>query len=220
MIEIILTKDGSHTLRNTVLNETYHSIHGAVQESLHVFIKHGLEFVVESGLKEISVLEIGFGTGLNAWLTAKHAAAISSSLTYTSFESFPLDESIWSQLNYATNSIEQELFSKIHQATWNQPISITPYFTLHKINQALQEAVLPVSQFDSIYFDAFAPDKQPEMWAVPIFKKIVAAMKPGAVLVTYCAKGQVKRDLKSVGLQVETLQGPPGKREMIRASKR
>jgi tRNA U34 5-methylaminomethyl-2-thiouridine-forming methyltransferase MnmC len=219
MIEIIPTKDGSHTVWNTELNETYHSIYGAIQESLHVFIKHGLEFRIEQGLKDISVLEIGFGTGLNAWLSAKHTATSACNLTYTSLDSFPLDKSIWSKLNYAGNAVDQELFSRIHEAEWNQSVSIMAGFTLHKINQTLQEAILTALQFDIIYFDAFAPEKQPEMWELPIFEKIIGAMKPGAVFVTYCAKGQVKRDLKSAGMQVETLQGPPGKREMVRAVK-
>lgn len=217
MIEIIPTKDGSHTLKNTELKETYHSIHGALQESLHVFMQHGLEFKIAQSVEAISVLEVGFGTGLNAWLTAKRVAG--KSVSYTSLESYPLDETIWSQLNYATNSVDQNLFEKIHTAVWNQMVSITPDFQLHKINQTIQQVVLPGSQFDLVYFDAFAPDKQPEMWQPAIFNKVMQAMKPGAVLVTYCAKGQVKRDLKSVGLRVEALTGPPGKREMIRATK-
>jgi tRNA U34 5-methylaminomethyl-2-thiouridine-forming methyltransferase MnmC len=219
MIEIIFTKDGSHTLKNSELNETYHSIHGAVQESMHVFIKHGLDFKMKEGLQEIAILEIGFGTGLNAWLSAKHGNTTSSSISYTSLESFPLDKAIWSKLNYAAETNDKELFTSIHTAEWNKAVSIAHGFTLNKINQTLQTTALPMAHFDIVYFDAFAPEKQPEMWEPSLFKKVLTAMKPGGILVTYCAKGQVKRDLKSVGLVIETLQGPPGKREMIRATK-
>lgn len=219
MIEIIFTKDGSHTLKNSELNETYHSIHGAVQESMHVFIKHGLDFKMKEGLKEIAILEIGFGTGLNALLSAKHVRTTSANVFYTSLESFPLDKSIWSNLNYAGEAGDQELFNTIHTALWNQSVSIAHGFTLNKINQTIQSVDLPAFHYDIVYFDAFAPEKQPEMWALPLFQKVVMAMKPGAILVTYCAKGQVKRDFKAAGLRIETLHGPPGKREMIRATK-
>lgn len=219
MIEIIFTKDGSHTLKNNELNETYHSIHGAVQESRHVFIRHGLDFKMEQGIKEIAILEIGFGTGLNAWLSAKHGDTTSSSISYTSLESFPLDKSIWSKLNYTDETNDKDLFTTIHTVEWNKVVSIAHGFTLNKINQTIQAAALPEAHYDIVYFDAFAPEKQPEMWKPSLFEKVVTAMKPGGILVTYCAKGQVKRDLKSVGLRIETLQGPPGKREMIRATK-
>ncbi len=219
MIEIIFTKDGSHTLKNSELNETYHSIHGAVQESRHVFIKHGLDFKMEEGIKEIAILEIGFGTGLNAWLSAQHGTPLAGTIFYTTLEPFPLDHSIWSKLNYAGETGDQYLFNAIHTAEWNQQISLTPGFTLNKIKQTIQTAALPKAHYDIIYFDAFAPEKQPEMWKPSIFDKVVNALKPGGILVTYCAKGQVKRDLKSVGFRIETLQGPPGKREMIRATK-
>jgi len=219
MIEIILTKDGSHTLKNSELNETYHSIHGAVQESVHVFIKNGLGYKMESGPQEISILEVGFGTGLNAWLTLQHCLSSSIKITYSSLESFPLPESIWSTLNYAPDSVSQELFNTIHQAEWDQIVSIVPGFTLNKINQPIQQVILQASQFDIIYFDAFAPEKQPEMWSIPVLKNITSSMKQGGIFVTYCAKGQVKRDLKNLGLHVEALPGPPGKREMIRATR-
>jgi tRNA U34 5-methylaminomethyl-2-thiouridine-forming methyltransferase MnmC len=219
MIEVILTKDGSHTLINTELNETYHSIHGAVQESLHVFIRRGLEVKIAQALQEIAILEVGFGTGLNAWLSAKRIEDTPMKISYTSLEPFPLDEFIWSELNYAQVPADQEVFRKIHRAEWNRQVPITPGFELQKMQQTLQQAHLPTAAFDVVYFDAFAPEKQPEMWELPVFKKIGEAMKPGAVLVTYCAKGQVKRDLKRVGLTIETLPGPPGKREMVRAIK-
>lgn len=219
MIEIILTRDGSQTLRNTELNETYHSIHGALQESQHVFIRQGLEYKLQQRLPRLAILEVGFGTGLNAWLTAQKVWGKEGLVSYVSLESFPLDHAIWSKLNYASNPKGLELFEKVHSATWDDPVLVTPNFSLHKIKSTLQQANLSSAAFDLIYFDAFAPEKQPEMWTLPSLEKVVAAMKPDAAFVTYCAKGQVKRDLKSMGLVVETLPGPPGKREMIRAIK-
>ncbi|WKZ61708.1 MAG: tRNA (5-methylaminomethyl-2-thiouridine)(34)-methyltransferase MnmD [Cyclobacteriaceae bacterium] len=219
MIEIIFTKDGSQTLRNVELNETYHSIHGAVQESLHVFIRHGLEFVQEKSPQKISILEIGFGTGLNAWLTARHIQDANGHVEYVTLESFPLEESIWTKLNYAEKDADKALFTRLHLADWNNPIQINNNFKLHKKHVSVQETDLPSSEFDLVYFDAFAPEKQPEMWSQDVLKKVVSTMKPGGIFVTYCAKGQVKRDLKSLGLTVEALPGPPGKREMIRAHK-
>jgi tRNA U34 5-methylaminomethyl-2-thiouridine-forming methyltransferase MnmC len=219
MIEIIFTKDGSHTLRNLNLNETYHSIHGAIQESLHVFIRHGLEFVQEKSPQKISVLEIGFGTGLNAWLTARHIQDPNVQVEYVTLESFPLEESVWTKLNYAEEDTDKALFARLHLANWNDPIQINNNFILHKKYVSIQEVDLPSSEFDLIYFDAFAPEKQPEMWSQDVLKKVVSTIKPGGIFVTYCAKGQVKRDLKCLGLTVEALPGPPGKREMIRAHK-
>ena len=219
MIEIIFTQDGSHTLRNLNLNETYHSIHGAVQESLHVFIRHGLAFVQEKSPPKISILEIGFGTGLNAWLTARHIQDADVQLEYETLESFPLKESVWSKLNYAQEYADKELFAQLHFADWNKAIQVSANFELHKKHVSIQEVDLPRSKFDLIYFDAFAPEKQPEMWSQDVLKKVVSTMKPGGIFVTYCAKGKVKRDLKSLGLVVEALPGPPGKREMIRAHK-
>ncbi len=219
MIEIIYTKDGSHTLRNAELNETYHSIHGAVQESRHVFIKNALDYMIELGASELAILEVGFGTGLNTWLTAKRLVEGSCKVSYTTLESMPLDESIWLKLNYAHTAEDIELFKRIHHAVWNQHASIARDFSLTKLNTTIQQASLPASSFDVVYFDAFAPEKQPEMWDIEVLKKVFFSMKQGGVFVTYCAKGQVKRDLKNLGMVVETLPGPPGKREMIRAKR-
>lgn len=218
MIELIVTEDGSHTLRNTDLQETYHSIHGAVQESRHVFIKNGFDYFLESGKTEISILEVGFGTGLNAWLTLQRSIKTSTKVFYTALELFPLPESIWSKLNYAGPE-NDELFNQLHQDNWNTPFQVVPDFELQKIKMSIQEVALQNEAYDMIYFDAFAPDKQPEMWDISVIQKVSAALKPGGIFVTYSAKGQVKRDLKSTGLLVESLQGPPGKREMIRAIK-
>jgi tRNA U34 5-methylaminomethyl-2-thiouridine-forming methyltransferase MnmC len=218
MIEIISTKDGSHTLRNTELNETYHSLHGAVQESLHVFVREGFEFKLKENQSQISILEVGFGTGLNALLTLKQCISQSVNVFYSAIESSPLDEHMWSTLNYAGDPVSRHWYEQLHLAAWNCEVKLHQNFHIFKMHTTLQQAPLRAT-YDLVYFDAFAPEKQPEMWTREVLGKVESAMKPLGVLVTYCAKGQVKRDLKSLGLVVETLPGPPGKREMIRAFK-
>jgi tRNA U34 5-methylaminomethyl-2-thiouridine-forming methyltransferase MnmC len=217
-LKIITTHDGSHSLLNEQLNETYHSIHGALQESKHVFIEHGLRFVSEK-IRTIKILEIGFGTGLNALLTLQHALSNDLTIHYTTLEAFPVDETIWSNLNYTESAEAEAQFKMIHHAHWNAPQKIQPTFTLEKVHVTLQQVTLQENSFDLVYFDAFAPNKQPDMWELSVLQKVAHAMKPGATFVTYCAKGQLKRDLKSTHLNVEALPGPPGKREMIRAHK-
>lgn len=217
---LITTSDGSHTLLNTNLNETYHSVHGALQESKHVFIQHGLDFVSKSLNKSaINILEVGFGTGLNALLTLQQSITDNLIIHYTSLEAFPVEASIWTKLNYVESAESKEQFEKLHHAPWDEPEKISSNFTLRKLHTTLQQVELELNHYDLIYFDAFAPNKQPEMWELPILRKIEAAMKPGGLFVTYCAKGRLKRDLKGLGLVVESLQGPPGKREMVRATK-
>ncbi|HEY5823766.1 MAG TPA: tRNA (5-methylaminomethyl-2-thiouridine)(34)-methyltransferase MnmD, partial [Cyclobacteriaceae bacterium] len=169
--------------------------------------------------KEIHVLEIGFGTGLNTLLTLQRTLNDSIKVFYTTIETFPLSEEVWSKLNYTDTLGANEYFEKIHRAAWSQWQEITPNFQLFKVNGELQHAVFPEINYDLIYFDAFAPSKQPEMWEVEVLKKVVDLMKPNGVFVTYCAKGQLKRDLKSLSLEVETLDGPPGKKEMVRGVK-
>lgn len=216
---IIVTADGSHSLLNTQLNETYHSKHGAVQESLHVFIKNGLQYVLEKyAPANLCVLEIGFGTGLNTLLTLQHALEHDCVMHYTALEPFPLSEEIWSQLNYSPTDQLAEYFQRIHKAGWMTEQLVHQRFLLTKIGQSLQESKLPEGHFDLVYFDAFAPNKQPEMWEFPVLGKAIRSLKKGGVLVTYCAKGQLKRDLKAMGCSVETLPGPPGKKEMVRAT--
>lgn len=215
-LKIITTQDGSHSLLNEAMNETYHSRHGAIQESEYVFIEKGLKFFLRDKKELVSVLEIGFGTGLNALLTANLSQTDGINIVYTALETHPIPKEIWSTLNYST---EKLLFEKLHATAWNEWVTITPQFNLFKREESLQAANLGVQQFDLIYFDAFAPNKQPEMWEHTMLQKISLAMKSGAVFVTYCAKGQLKRDLKSLGLVVESLSGPPGKREMVRAIK-
>jgi tRNA U34 5-methylaminomethyl-2-thiouridine-forming methyltransferase MnmC len=201
------------------MNETYHSRHGAVQESDYVFINKGLNFLAtRNRLASISILEVGFGTGLNAWLSLRWAIEKKVLIHYHTLETFPVPEEIWKSLNYSDLRDAAE-FQMLHQSTWQEWNEINPFFKVYKDNKSLQSVSIVSANFDLIYFDAFAPNKQPEMWAYPMLEKVVEAMKLGAVCVTYCAKGQLKRDLKKLGLQVESLPGPPGKREMVRAIK-
>lgn len=219
-LRVITTHDGSHSLFNEELNETYHSIHGAVQESKHVFIKNGLDFFLEKSTHElINIFEVGFGTGLNAWLTLQRALENSVTIHYTTLEAFPINETIWKELNYTLSSTEKKWFENIHHAQWDENVELNAHFHIHKIQNTLQLIALNKNKYDVIYFDAFAPNKQPEMWERSMLQKIYDAMSNQSVFVTYCAKGQLKRDLKSIGLHVEAIQGPPGKREMIRAIK-
>ena len=218
-IQLITTDDGSSSLLNVALGETYHSRHGALRESMHVFIESGLHQLPKD--KEvISILEIGFGTGLNAWLTWLANGAIAKQLSYTTLETNPLDLSIISSLNYAHQSSDtnRTKFLHLHEAEWDNLVRLDAGFNLHKIQRSLQEFVAERT-FDLIYFDAFGPPVQPEMWTTELFQKLFDVANPGAVFVTYCAKGQVRRDLQTAGWKVERLPGPPGKREMLRARK-
>ena len=220
-LEIRQTKDGSNTLFVPDLNEHYHSVHGALQESQHVFIKQGLEYALEQK-RDIKILEVGFGTGLNAILTFPYALAQKAFIQYDTLEKYPLTEEVVRQLHFEQFVLNPELlayFYELHAAPWNEPANVIPYFTLQKIHETLEEFVAPSSYYDVIYFDAFAPEKQPELWTDAIFEKLYKATRPGGVLVTYCAKGSFKRSLKAAGFEVEALPGPPGKREMTRGVK-
>lgn len=219
-LTIITTGDGSHSLRNEALNETYHSVHGALQESVHVFIRNGLEHRLRDSHDEpLSVFEVGFGTGLNALLTVNYALENAVPITYTSIEAFPVPEEIWRTLNYASTEEAQKKFYSLHEVPWETEQPVVPLFRLRKMHTTLEDVMLPAASFDVIYFDAFAPNKQPDLWTLPMLKKVTDLLKPGGVFVTYCAKGQLKRDLKSLGLTTETLPGPPGKKEMVRATR-
>ena len=224
MISFLETEDGSHTLRNEELDETYHSIHGAIQESNHVFISNGFHYRQEVNPRDsISVLEVGFGTGLNAFLTSLASQSLRCSVEYWGIETFPLQKEITEAMNYPTR-IEgegnSELFSRIHSSPWEALSEICATFSLLKVRDSIQNVLLPKGKFDLVYFDAFAPGKQPEMWRLGLLSKVRDAMNVNGVFVTYCAKGQLKRDLKELGLQVQTLDGPPGKMQMVRAIKR
>ena len=219
-VKIITTADGSHSLLNESLQETYHSIHGAIRESKHVFIREGMEHWLNIYRKDsLSILEIGFGTGLNAWLAWEFAKERSIRLTYTSIESFPLDESIWAQLNYTEREDDKSLFGSLHESPWDTTVAIGDEFSLYKMQTKLEDARLEPDSVDIIFYDAFAPSKQPDMWTFAMLQKTTNTLKKGGVFVTYCAKGQVKRDLKSLNFIMEVLPGPPGKKEMVRATK-
>lgn len=225
---IIKTADGSHSLFVEELNEHYHSIHGAIQESKHVFIDAGLKpFISDltasfSGGKEpLAILEIGLGTGLNAMLTYLETQKSDTNIHYTAIEAYPVSADLIDQLNYVELLNAQNLqpvYTTIHACEWDMPVALSNQFTILKIKNTLQEAVLENS-YHLIYFDAFGPGVQPEMWTEEIFAKLYAVVESGGCLVTYCAKGEVKRTLKRVGFTVESLPGPPGKREMVRARK-
>jgi tRNA U34 5-methylaminomethyl-2-thiouridine-forming methyltransferase MnmC len=210
--KVITTNDGSSSVFIEELDEHYHSIHGAIQEAIHVFLRMGLDHVKE---EPVHILEVGFGTGLNCLLTS----LTNRKVFYHGIEAYPIGSDLISSLNYV-NEIEnsEQLFSKIHDANWGLEESINENFTLFKHKVRLEEVELE-SKYNLIYFDAFGPRAQGELWHVDYFRKIYEALKPGGIFVTYCAKGQVRRDLMEVGFTMERLPGPPGKREMLRGVK-
>lgn len=214
--ELRKTADGSATIFVPHWDEHYHSVHGALQESKHVFITHGLQPFAKS--QTLNILEMGFGTGLNALLTCVMQPD-HQKITYTALEAYPVEEALWQGLQYGNLLVANALFEQLHQSVWGTPTAITPNFTLLKLHSALENYVPKNADFDVIYYDAFAPSAQPELWTTEVFQKLFEALKPGGILVTYCAKGQVKRNLKAAGFNIEALPGPPGKREMTRAKK-
>lgn len=220
--KIVRTADGSTTIFLPDWDEHYHSKHGALQEAYHVFIKQGLEDVSRSkGKNLISILEIGFGTGLNAFITLLEAEKNGLQIEYTGIEAYPVSREELEGLNYTENFTEKEAhsyFEVLHQIAWEMNQEITSYFKLHKKKQFFQE-IKAEDSFDLLYFDAFGARVQPDLWTEEIFAIMFRAMKPGGVLVTYSAKGSVRRAMQAVGFQVERLPGPPGKREMLRAKK-
>jgi len=222
-VKIITTEDGSHSLYVPEINETYHTFHGAYRESVHVFMLYGLEawYMRNPNKFPIRIFEVGFGTGLNAWLSLIWAEQYKVPVLYHTIEPFPLQEEVYKQLNYTEvdDSIYHyaPFFQVLHEAPWNKGDIVTEYFNMKKDEVTLEDAILYPS--DDGFYDAFAPNKQPELWTKEMLAKAVDTLNPGGVLVTYCAKGQLKRDLKELGLQVETLPGPPGKKEMTRAWK-
>ena len=221
--KIVTTGDGSTTIQITDWNEQYHSMHGAVKEARHVFLKMGLDFWMNENPDQNSlhILEIGFGTGLNALLTLMHAEKSSVNLLYEGVEAYPVSSEELAQLNYleaADAQVFEAVFEKMHQTPWEQTETITEAFQLKKRKQTF-ETLEDQDQHDLIYFDAFGARVQPELWEEPIFEKMYRALKAGGVLVTYAAKGSVRRAMQAVGFKVERLPGPPGKREMLRAVK-
>jgi tRNA U34 5-methylaminomethyl-2-thiouridine-forming methyltransferase MnmC len=226
-IELRPTADGSFTFYRKDLDETYHSMHGALQEARHVFIQHGLRELLPSQ-SEIRILEIGLGTGLNALLTCLELTDFqpdnnSVSIHYDGLEAFPLPNEILAQIDYSIIIEDKriaEWYETLHAAPFDETLQWTNAMRMHKMHNTLQDCVFEKSVYDLVYFDAFGPRAQEEMWHRDLLEKIHAAMKPNAILVTYCAKGSFKRDLKSLGFEVESLPGPPGKREMTRGWKR
>lgn len=229
---IITTSDGSKTIQIEEWNEQYHSIHGAIQEANHVFLKHGLlfysELVSESKTEnnchtepvEVSILEIGFGTGLNAFLTLIEAEKLILNINYVGIEAYPVQLDEIKQLNYieliSTN--HEAIFEKLHNTSWETSHQITSNFQLEKQKKFFKD-ITAENEFNIIYFDAFGARVQPDLWTEDIFKIMFKALKDNGILVTYSAKGSVRRAMQAVGFTVERLPGPPGKREMLRARK-
>ena len=218
-VDLVICKDGSHTLKLKEGNEHYHSTNGAIEESQHVFMRHGLELFKSKG--RLAILEVGFGTGMNALLTEEWARSSGSEIHYTAYEPYPLGAEVWSSLNYPdlVSGGERTVLNAFHQCAWGEDVQVCEQFTILKMQEKIQ-SITKVDTFDVVYFDAFGPEYQAELWTKELFQKIFLACKARAVLVTYCAKGQVRRDLQEVGFEVERLPGPPAKRHMLRARKR
>ena len=229
--QLIMTKDGSHSLWMPELNETYHSTHGAIQEAKHVFIHHGLlHWLHNQAQSSINILEVGLGSGLNALLTYLALLTKHVQTTYTGLEPYPIPWEYVQRFNYIaqltqktsssiTHKDLQAIFGKLHQQNTTTSCRLSDHFILKKRNCSLQAFSAPPNTFDVVYFDAFSPNKQPAMWSVDLLQKVCQMMKRHGVLVTYCAQGKLKRLLKQLGMHVETLPGPPGKKEMTRARK-
>lgn len=222
-LQIQQTDDGSHTIYWPERNEHYHSIHGSVQEARKVYVEAALMPAVEAcksaGIDTVQVFEMGFGTALNACLTMRYADEHRIKVSYTAIEAFPLPEKIWKLLNYPqVLAIDSLLFGKMHrQALDARQYEISSFFSLTKIKGEIQTAVLPENRFDAVYYDAFAPTVQPELWQPDIFVKIRRACSSPCFLSSYCAQGQFRRNLQAAGFQTERLPGPEGKREITRA---
>lgn len=218
--EIIITSDGSSSIYLPEWDEPYHSKHGAIQEAYHVFIMNGLEYF--KGKEKLSILEIGFGTGLNAFITFIESQKRNVQIKYTGVEAYPVLPEEVKQLNYVEQLQAKgmgQVFKKMHTAPWEKANEISKDFKLIKQEKSFLQ-VDDNNLYDLIYFDAFGPDKQPELWSPKIFEKMFLSLKDQGILVTYSAKGSVRRALQSVGFVVERLPGPPGKREMMRAIKK
>jgi len=216
--KIIQTRDGSTTIHIEEWDECYHSRFGAIQEAQHVFIKNGLSLFENSS---VSILEIGFGTGLNAFITFLESQKLNQIIDYVGVEAYPVSAEEVASMNYVAEldaNNEIATFEKMHQCKWDEPIILNEDFLLTKRNQFFAD-IDDVEKFDLIYFDAFGFNVQPELWSTEIFQKMYNALKPKGVLVTYAARGVVKRSMIEVGFGVEKLEGPPGKREMFRAKK-
>ena len=214
--KLVITNDGSHSIFNPEVNETYHSKHGAIVEAEYVFIKNGL---LAENKKQFSILEVGFGTGLNALLTAQKAQQKKIAINYHGIELYPVPKESYIQLNF-TELIgeEKSKLLNLHECNWEEEHVINKFFKLTK-NEIALENYTSKTKFDIIYFDAFSPEKQPELWTAEVFQNMYNLLNEDGFLVTYCAKGVVKRTMKTVGFEIIVLDGPPGKRQMTRANK-
>lgn len=215
------TADGSLTIQIGEWDEQYHSKHGALAEARHVFIAAGLDHChrIHRDKDALDIMEIGFGTGLNALLTIDYARQLDQKIRYTGVEGYPILKEEWEQLNYGQMINQQALFEELHDSPWEEWTTVDPLFELIKRKQ-LFDQIKDRDAFDLIYFDAFGARVQPELWTESIFQAMYDALRPAGVLVTYSAKGSVRRAMQSIGFEVERLPGPPGKKEMLRASKK
>ncbi len=220
--KLLLTDDGSHTILVPGTDITFHSRYGAIQESVHVFIEAGLKYIMNVTPGPLRIFEMGFGTGLNALLTSLEVFDEQRPVTYKSIDAFPLEPVLMQQLNHASliNDNSAQVFdTRIREASWNQQVQINEYFTLEKVETTLEQAVIDTT-YHLVYFDAFSPTDQPELWSFESFRKIFDMLLPGGVLTTYCSRSAVRRTMSEAGFKVEKIPGPRGKREMVRAHKR
>lgn len=219
--KLIRTKDGSHSIELIGQNEQYHSVHGAIQESQHVFIEYGLKQIADFK-NEVSILEVGMGTGLNVLLSYIFSIENNIKIKYLTFEPYPVKEEMWKKLNY-THQLNlhelQAIFKLIHSSNWNEKIKMDTHMDFQKLKESILDVKLSKT-FDLIYFDAFNPDLEPTLWTEEVFKNIFEAMNSNSLFTTYSTKGIVKRALKSCGFEIEKKPGPPGKREILNAWKR
>jgi len=217
--ELLITEDGSHTIYIPEMDEHYHSIHGAIQESMHIYIEQGFLF---TELESVSILEIGFGTGLNAYLTYCYANLHNINVKYLCLENYPLSENEYLQLNYSKSVFPEnnEVFERLHRVSWENWVEISPFFRLKKLqSDLLTHCFDKQAMFDLVYYDAFAVGKQLEMWTDELLNKVAATIKEGGIFITYCAKGAVRRALTNAGLTMARLPGPIGKKEILRGKK-
>ena len=220
--EFRITADGSHTLYVPFLDESYHSVHGAIRESNHVFIREGFYEALKLSLRpSLKILETGLGTGLNVLLTLKESRRTGTDVYYHAVEKFPLEEAEYTRLNYELliDELPVGFLHKIHEAPWEEDFRLGDNFTLRKERTDFR-TMRPGGAYDLVYFDAFAPGKQPQLWTKEVFSKIFDLLNPGGILVTYSSRSSIRKELISCGFNVEKIPGPPGKREMTRASKR
>lgn len=220
--EVVSTGDGSHTLFIPALGEHYHSFHSSVREAYHVYVEAGLEWVLERVQGEVEVFEVGFGTGLNALVTALTAKEAGRSVHFNSIELYPLEPQMCSALNYCKHiedAAASKIFESLHAAQWNEQAAIHSNFSLFKFQDDFMKWTPESNAYHLILFDAFGFRAQEELWSVDIFRKCLSMLKPGGALVTYASKGLVRRNMLEAGFLVEKLPGPPGKREMVRAVK-